>query len=183
MRRRRGEVGDIGDKGELVYKLVFAPIGRSVKPAKTVYHQAGNAGTHPDIAIDDPQYITLGFPVCSAHVADLRIRTQVVYAAIMPAEVGVFILHEDLRIKGRKVGDEALEKWEGRIIAGRDAKAYCQLLGGIGLVEGCSEAFVEVWFHALDGPDDGDMRNINEWKCWCYGLFEGFRVVPLPGSS
>ena len=163
-----------------MHKSAFAAIGHRVKSAETVHHQAGNAGADPDIAVNDPQYIALGFTVCSAHVADLRIRTQVVLATIMPAEVRVFILHQDLCIKGQKVGDQALKSWVGGITACRDAKVHCQLLGWVGLVEGCSEAIVDVGLEALDGSDDCEMRNVGEWKCWCYGWLEGLRVIALP---
>ena len=55
---------------------------------------------------------------------------------------------------------KALKNRESRVSPRRDAEKDRQLLLRVRLVESRGKTFVEVGFDALDGADDGDMRDM-----------------------
>ena len=73
---------DIYYQGQLVHKFIFPSWSRRSKTAEQIHHATCNGGADPDIAIYDPQYIALGFTVCSAHIPNLGIRSQVTTSPI-----------------------------------------------------------------------------------------------------
>ncbi len=77
-------VGDVDYERELVDEFVFLLFSSSWvgEAAEEIYHLPTYVGTDPDVAVDDPYNVAFGFSVCSTHVADLWVRTQICCNAI-----------------------------------------------------------------------------------------------------
>ena len=68
--------------------------------AEMVDHETSNIWVDPDVAVNNPDYVTLCFAISSTHISDLGIRPQVVCFAMVAREIGIFLLDEDLGVKG-----------------------------------------------------------------------------------
>ena len=101
--------GDIHDKRELVNELVLSPFISGAEATELVDHETCDNFADPDIAVDDPYYVSFCFSVSSAHIPDLWVRSQVFFLAILTCEVWVFFFNENMGLEGWKVGEEALE--------------------------------------------------------------------------
>lgn len=88
-----------------MHKLVFPPIRHEA--AKSIDHVRACAAWDPNVAVDDPDYISLRGPVAGAHVTDFGVRAQIMLA--LAIEVWVFVFDEDLGVEGGEVIDEGLE--------------------------------------------------------------------------
>lgn len=71
--------------------------------AEEIDHVASGRGADPDVAVYDPQYISLCFSIAPAHIPDLRIWPKVVDLPIMAREIWVFLLYQYLSVKAWKV--------------------------------------------------------------------------------
>ena len=83
----RGRGGGVDHEGELVNKFEFPDLlqwaGRARQTAEEIDHTASGERTDPDVAVDNPYYISLCFSVAPAHVPDLRVRPKVVYSSLV----------------------------------------------------------------------------------------------------
>lgn len=75
----------------------------------------------------------------------------------------------------REVAQQTVENGQGGVLGRGDAEDVLQLVGGVGLAQGGSEALVEAGLEALDGADDGDVRHVvvvggAEAGCWARAL-------------
>lgn len=159
-----------------MYELVFAFPGATwAKPAKLIYHECCRAWAYPDIAIDYPHDITLGFSVRPTHIADLWVRTHaIVFSAISIGahQIRILLFHVNFRIEAGEVPEQTPEDWVRWIIACGNAEVNCQLLRWVVLLEGSSQTFVKVGLDAFYRPNNGNMRNVRKreearyWLRW-----------------
>lgn len=108
---------NIDDEGKLVYEFVFTTKIAGSKPAQQVYHTTSDALANPDVAIYDPYNVSFCLAIASAHVPDLRIRTEVVSLSIATKEIGILLFNQYLGIEGREIGQQALKNGIRRVIA------------------------------------------------------------------
>ena len=73
---------NIYNQRQLMHEFVFPSRSCRREAAEKIHHMASNGRANPDIAVHDPYYIPFGFPVCPAHVPDLRIGSQISNAAV-----------------------------------------------------------------------------------------------------
>ena len=59
-----------------MHEFVFLPIRREA--AEAINHVPTYAPTDPDVAVDDPDDISLRLAIAPTHVPDFRVRAQVV---------------------------------------------------------------------------------------------------------
>ena len=111
------DVRYINNQRELVDKFVFSSLVIRTKSTKAVDHEACHTRTDPDITVDDPDDVSCGFTISTAHVTNLGIWPKVQLATIMTGQVGVVFLNEDLGIKSRIVAEEAQKGGESRVMA------------------------------------------------------------------
>jgi len=71
--------------------------------AKEINHVASGEGTGPNVAVDNPYYISLCLPVTPTHVPDLRVRPEIVALPIATRKIRVFIFYQNFRIEVWKV--------------------------------------------------------------------------------
>ena len=154
---------------EFVFLRVGIRYGREA--AKAVHHETSYAWAYPHIAIDYPDDVAFGFAVGATHIPDLGVWPKIVQFPF--CEIGVIFFDEDADIEGGVVGKEARKGWIGWVIAAGDAEVDGELGGRVALVEGCGETFVEAWFEAFDGADDGYMRDVSEGEGGRNGLWRG----------
>lgn len=150
------------------------------KAAEQINHEARDALAHPNIAVDDPYNISLGFSICSAHVADLWIRPKVVLT-INSYKTRIVFLNVDFAVKSRVVCGQLAKSRIRWIIFGGDAKVNRKFGRWVGLVEGSGQTFVETWFQARYGTNDSDMRDALQWQERRYWPWAWSRVVYVPG--
>lgn len=132
-------------------------VGGGGEPAQPVDHAATDSPTDPDIAVDDPDQVSLGLAVRSTHVSDLGIGPEPRPVALLFGCLIVLLLDEDSRIMIGVVFDDRLDGLVSAVCPRRDAKMHCYLVPGIVLQKRRGETFVEVRLDALAWADDGDM--------------------------
>ena len=95
----------VHDQGQVVNELVLAPnfLPRT-ESTKLVDHSACDASANPYIAIEDPDKISLGFPISAAHVSDFRIGAKTIGSSGDLVEMGIFILDQNSTVIARKAG-------------------------------------------------------------------------------
>ena len=86
-----------------MHKFIFPSLIGGAKTAEFVDHKSCNGFVDPDVAVDDPHYIALSFPIATAHVPDFWVRSQVMFSAIPANEIWVFFFHENFGVEGTKV--------------------------------------------------------------------------------
>ena len=101
-----------------MHEFVFASWSRRRETAEQIHHATCDEGADPDIAVYDPQYIPFGFPVCSAHIPNFRIRSQISSPPFSTGEIRILLFHHDPDIKVMVVGYKPLEDGESGIAAG-----------------------------------------------------------------
>ena len=140
-------------------EFAFSPETTGCETAEKIHQSSSNTLINPNIAIDDPNHIAFGFPVCSAHIPDLRIGSQIVRTASATGEIRILLLHEYFSVKAGEIGEQALEYWKGGIIARGDAEENRQFGAVIILLEGGGQAIVHSRLNAFDGANNRDMRD------------------------
>lgn len=65
-----------------MHEFIFLAWSCRCEAAEEIHQSSCHQGADPDVAIDNPYYITFCLPVCSVHVPDLRVWTQVRCKAI-----------------------------------------------------------------------------------------------------
>lgn len=98
-------------------EFIFPPSAVRGEAAEKIDQSSCNTLINPHIAVDDPHNIAFGFPVCSAHVPDLRIGSEIAGIAAAAREIRIFFFHKYLGIKVGEVGEQPLEYGQCRIIA------------------------------------------------------------------
>lgn len=93
--------------------LLFSP-AQSIS-TEFVNHSACSPFSNPYVAVNDPNNITLGFSISSTHVSDLWVRSQIACLTSSTAQVGILLLHKNLDIEARIVGNEPLKNRVGRV--------------------------------------------------------------------
>lgn len=140
-------------------EFVFSAGTFWAETAEQIDHHAGDALADPDIAVDYPQDVPLRLSIGPAHVSNLGIRTKDVLPAFRDGHGWILILDKDFGIERRVVGYQAFEYRVGRVEAGRNAEVDREFGRRVALMERRGQTFVETRLEALDGTNDGDMRN------------------------
>ena len=71
--------------------------------AEEINHVASGKGASPDVAIDNPYYISLCLSVTPTHVPDLRVWPEIVALPIATRKIRIFIFYQYFRIEVWKV--------------------------------------------------------------------------------
>lgn len=127
--------------------------------AKPVDHASADPTPDPDIAVDDPDQVALGFTIGPAHVPDLGVWAKVGSETVRPRGVIVLLFDEDPGIVVGVVVHHFFKARVGAVRARRNAQVHCYLVGRVVLEKGRSEAFVEVRLKALARSNDSNMRD------------------------
>lgn len=88
---------------ELVDKFVGLS---SSEPTQSIDHAASNTSSKPDITVNDPNNVTLGLSIRTAHIANLGVWSKV--GQLAGLQFRVLIFHQDLRVEPREVFKELL---------------------------------------------------------------------------
>jgi hypothetical protein len=95
---------------------------------------------NPYIAVDNPNVISDGFAVRTAHVPNLRIGAELDRPIL---QSNIFVLDENLGVEGWKVMEKTLQDWKCGIMAIRDTESDVKPLLGVGLTESRGKAVVK----------------------------------------
>jgi hypothetical protein len=133
--------------------------------AELVHHSSSNSLSHPDIAVSNPNDISLGLPIPSTHIPDLGVRAKFTSFPSMAAQTEILLFDKYLRIEFREVCQQTLQYRERRIIGRVYTKVHCQFLNWVVLSERRSKAFVELGLESFDRSYDRYMRDLLELQC------------------
>lgn len=132
----------------------------STKSAKPVDHPPTDSFAYPNIAIYDPDNITLRLSISPAHVPNLWIWSQVVDTFPIWLEQRILFLDEDACTGVGKIRYKLLQGWVARIASRGDAKIDGQFVGRIVLTEGRGQTIIQIRLEAFDGSDRGNMGSV-----------------------
>lgn len=92
-----------------MHEFVFSSRSRRRETAQQIHHSPSKRRADPDIAVYNPHYIAFRFSICSAHVPNLGIGSQILNPAISTGEVRILFFHQYLRVEPVVVRYETLE--------------------------------------------------------------------------
>jgi len=143
-------------------ELVGMAFAGARESTQFVDHAPTRPLANPDIAVDYPHNVSLGFTVRSGHVPNFGVRAQRILVRATPRgqRPMIIFLDEYSRVGPREVAQESLQDGVGWVMPGRDAQVGGEFSGRVVLAERRSETLVQARFEALDGPDDGDVRRV-----------------------
>ena len=118
---------------ELVLALLATPF-------QFCYESPTDSFGNPYIAIDDPDEISNGLAIRTAHVSNLRVGAELDRAVL---QGNILVFDEDFCVEGWKVMEEAFQDWERRVMAIRDTESDMESFLWVGLAEGRGKAVVE----------------------------------------
>lgn len=86
-------------------KLVLSSTTAGAEAAEEIHQSSCNSLIDPNIAVYNPHNIAFGLSVGPAHISDLRVRTEIMWVAIVAGKIWVLVLNQQPCLEAGKVGE------------------------------------------------------------------------------
>jgi len=133
----RGGTQSVDNQRKLVNKLVLALFAT---PFQLCHESPTDSFRNPYVAVDDPDIISNGFAVCTAHIPNLRVGAKLDCTVL---QSNILVFDKNLGVERWKVMNETLQDRQRRIFPIRDTEPDMKSLLRVSLAESRGKAIVK----------------------------------------